>query len=208
MFSPVRVELSTLAPIGYTNHVPSIRARVAVFGHHDLPIVAVMLSKRIAITKTSLVNIAASRMRIVPAKLKLGKTPAWRAHNAIFKGLVDPNILQSVVSNAPMQTASTPVFSSFKLACPKGKVCKEVVDRTLIKMGRWAVISCSRCKAPSKASRWLCECDRIWYTCTTHACIGSAFRSAKRSGIAFRWSNKGPCLARSPSVNPSGSALL
>ena len=177
MFSPARVKQSRLAPIGYTNHVPAIRAKVCLYGHHELPIVAAMLSNRMGISKVVLDNIAASRMEVVPAKHKLRNIPAWRTFTSIFHNLLDRSVCKSMHDDATMHVDHLPLVDKFSLACPKCNRPKEIGNRTLIKGGKWSVITCNWCKAPAKASRWKCECESIWYTCAIHASMGFACRA-------------------------------
>ena len=209
MFSPARVKQSRLAVIGYTNHVPSIRARLALHGHHNLPIVAAMLSNRMDVSKATVDSIAASRMRVVPSKLKLRKVPAWRSFASVFQNLIDFDICRSVHNNATMLAADMPIPDSLKLACPKCSKMKEVADKTLITKGRWCVITCSACKVPAKASRWLCECKNIWYNCTTHACIGYACRASNKRSRREKTSKQVdhslfPSIHNPDSLDPSG----
>ena len=179
MFSPARVKHSRFSAIGYTNHVPAIRAKLALHQHHNMPVVAAMLSNRMMVSKNILERIKASNMQLVPAKLKLRKIPTWRTQPAVFQNLFNPNVCVSINQAVQLPEVNTQRPDTFKLICgsEKCKQPKQVAQRTLIKDGKWSVLTCNACKLPAKASRWLCECSKPWYMCPIHSSMGFACRA-------------------------------
>ena len=173
LFSPARVKTNRFAHIGFSNHVPSTRMQAQLLGGENLPIVLAMLSNRMNIVANTRKSLQQGTLRLVATKTKLRKVPTWRSCPSIMKPL----------SAAHAQPPSIPVdrgipivlpITDFKMECPECGSPKQVCNRTLIRQGKWAMVSCSSCNKALKASRWKCSCQQLWYSCAIHARVGFA----------------------------------
>ena len=172
LFSPARVKTNRLSAIGFSNHVPATRMQAQVQGGEDLPLVLAMLSNRMNIAENSKKLLQKGHLQFVQAKTKMRKVPTWRSCPSIMKPLA--RVPSQPSSSCSLESGPELPITDFKMECPECGHAKQVCNRTLIRGGKWAMITCSACKKAKKASQWKCNCHKRWYSCDVHARVGFA----------------------------------
>ena len=83
---------------------------------------AAMISNRMTVSKNIFERIAAAKLQVVPAKLKLREVPTWRSQPSVFNGsLFNGDNCISVSQNVQLSEANQVRPDTFKLIAPSSK---------------------------------------------------------------------------------------
>ena len=179
-FKPSKIPHLRLRAIGYSNHTPCIGGLPVLSHDQNSFLVRCLVALRHSFTRNFTILWEQDQLELVSRKLSLRGSPPdiWTSRCSLFSAFDNVRVgerLEAVAS--PLVPNSAELW----LKCPICLHVQNCTHTTLVKGAVWKPVHCKvkHCKATRSSAKWLCTCNKLWYTCDIHACVGHlAGRSA------------------------------
>ena len=176
-FKPSKYPHLRLRAIGFSNHTSCIGALPTLTQEENSHLVKCLVGLRHKFTRNSTTLWAQDQFELPARRLSLrGAIPDfWLSKCSLFSAFDNARVAERLAGNGSDLPAA-PNSADIWLNCPVGLHIQDCTNTTLVKGALFKPVHCKtrHCRVTRSSAKWICSCDKLWYTCEIHAAPGHA----------------------------------